>query len=214
MTRPDLSQELGCVPKHKQMNEIVFASHNQHKIEEIRAILGPDFVLKGLSDIGCYEVIPEPYDTLEENALAKARHVTDHHNMDCFADDTGLEVEALHGMPGVYSARYAGPEKDSIKNMQKLLKELQGSQNRRARFRTVIALVLQGSSYFFEGIVEGRIDHEAKGKQGFGYDPVFIPDGYTMSFAEMPAKEKNRISHRKRAMDKLINFLKGQLPAG
>ncbi len=192
------------------MNEIVFASHNQNKIDEIRAILGPDFSLRGLNDIHCTEEIPEPFETLEENALAKASHVAKYYGLDCFADDTGLEVDALGGMPGVYSARFAGPEKSSRDNMNKLLKELRHHQNRKARFRTVVALVMQGNHYFFEGIVNGEIATSPRGSEGFGYDPVFIPRGYVHTFAEMSADEKNSISHRKMAIEKLTGFLKEQ----
>ncbi len=185
----------------------VFASHNRHKIQEVTDILGPDFQLSGLSDIGCYEEIPEPYDTLEENAMAKARHVFTHYGKNCFADDTGLEVDALNGLPGVLSARYAGPGKNNRANVAKLLRELEGETNRKARFRTVVALILDGCEHLFEGIVNGRIIHEPRGDQGFGYDPVFIPDGYTVTFAEMDAAEKNRISHRYTAIAKLAVFL-------
>ncbi len=192
------------------MNEIVFASHNQNKIEEIRAILGPDFFVKGLTDINCTEEIPEPFATLEENALAKARYVEIHFGFDCFADDTGLEVDALGGLPGVYSARYAGSGKKSLDNIAKLLNELKHHTNRNARFRTVIALAMQRKHYFFEGVVNGIIAESPRGVEGFGYDPVFIPEGYSKSFAEMPASEKNKISHRKIAIDKLAGFLKQQ----
>ncbi len=193
------------------MHEIVFASNNQHKIKEIRAILGPDFLLKGLSAIGCTHDIPEPFETLEENALAKARYVADNYGFDCFADDTGLEVACLGGMPGVYSARYAGPEKESKKNVRKLLAELQNKPCRQARFRTVIALIWQGDHYFFEGVVTGEITTRLRGNEGFGYDPVFVPEGHDQTFAEMAADEKNTISHRKRAVEKLTGFLKKQL---
>ncbi len=195
------------------MREIVFASHNLHKIEEIRAIIGPDFVLKGLVDLDCHEDIPEPYETLEANALAKAGYVAEHYNVDCFADDTGLEVDALNGLPGVHSARYAGLEKDSGKNMQKLLDELRDTGDRKARFRTVIALVMGGIHYFFEGVAKGKITCKPSGRQGFGYDPVFMPEGYSKTFADMPAEEKNKISHRKRAIAKLAAFLQQHLPA-
>lgn len=187
---------------------LVFASHNLNKIQEVNDILGPGFRLSGLDDIGCFEEIPEPYDTLEENAMAKARHVFSHYGKNCFADDTGLEVDALNGQPGVVSARYAGPEKDSRANMDKLLHELSGETNRKARFRTVIALIMDGSEYFFEGIVNGMITLEARGSGGFGYDPVFIPDGYDQTFGELDAAIKNRISHRYAAIAKLAGFLK------
>lgn len=184
----------------------VFASHNRHKIEEVTDILGPGFELLGLDDIGCHDDIPEPYDTLEENAMAKARHVFTHYGKNCFADDTGLEVDVLGGLPGVLSARYAGPGKNSLANVEKLLRELEGKANRKARFRTVVALILNGREHLFEGIVNGTIIHEPRGQQGFGYDPVFIPDGYTVTFAEMAAAEKNRISHRYAAIAKLAAF--------
>lgn len=186
---------------------LVFASHNRHKKQEINDILGPAFRLTGLYDLGCYEEIAEPYDTLEENAMAKARHVFTHYGKNCFADDTGLEVEALHGQPGVMSARYAGPEKDSRANMNRLLRELAGKKNRKARFRTVIALVIDGKEYFFEGTVNGTISQEARGSKGFGYDPVFIPDGYEQTFGELDASVKNRISHRYAAIAKLADYL-------
>ncbi len=187
--------------------QLVFASHNLNKVEEIRDILGAGFDLTGLDELGCFEEIPEPYDTLEENALAKARFVYTLYGKNCFADDTGLEVEALNGEPGVRSARYAGPGKDSAANVEKLLLELFNQTNRKARFRTVIALVLNGREYLFEGIVTGTITKVPLGKKGFGYDPVFIPDGYKKTFAEMDAIEKNRISHRQAAIVKLSNFL-------
>jgi len=186
---------------------LYFASHNPHKINEIRAIIGPDLVVGGLADLGCDEDIPEPYGTLEENALAKAGFVAEKYQVDCFADDTGLEVDALGGLPGVHSARYAGPDKDSGKNMQKLLDELRDTNQRKARFRTVIALILNGRHYFFEGVAEGRIAYQPSGRQGFGYDPIFIPDGYHKTFADLSAGEKNKISHRKQAMARLAAFL-------
>ncbi|MBW6499652.1 MAG: non-canonical purine NTP diphosphatase [Bacteroidales bacterium] len=188
--------------------EIVFASNNTHKLHEIAAILGPAFKLKSLTDIGCHEDIPEPWPSLEENALAKARFVYERFGFNCFADDTGLEVEALDGKPGVLSARYAGPGKDSRDNMLKLLDELKGTDNRRARFRTVIALIMDGKEHLFEGIVEGHIIYAPQGTGGFGYDPVFVPVGYDQTFGELPADLKNTISHRYRAIDKLVRFLK------
>ncbi len=186
---------------------LVFASHNSNKAAEIRAILGSDFVLDDLNNIGCHEEIPEPYETLEENAMAKARHVFIHYEKNCFADDTGLEVEALNGRPGVQSARYAGPGKDSAANMQKLLEALSGKTNRKARFRTVIALILDGREHLFEGIVNGTITDNPMGKKGFGYDPIFIPEGYNKTFGELDAVIKNRISHRFAAIKKLADFL-------
>ncbi|MEE4176408.1 MAG: non-canonical purine NTP diphosphatase [Bacteroides sp.] len=187
--------------------KLVFASNNPHKLKEISEILGPDYPLVSLQDIGCFEDIPEPWPSLEENALAKARYVKTHYGLDCFADDTGLEVEALDGRPGVMSARYAGPGKNSRDNMLKLLEELKNETNRRARFRAVIALILDGQEYLFEGIVNGHITHSARGEGGFGYDPVFIPEGYAQTFAELSADIKNRVSHRFRAIEKLVHFL-------
>ncbi len=189
---------------------LIFASHNPHKVEEVRAILGIGVQLGSLGDIGCYDDIPEPYQSLEENALAKASFVAQRYGVHCFADDTGLEAEALAGLPGVLSARYAGPEKDNRANIRKLLQELSHSSNRQARFRTVIALVLDGRSYLFEGIVNGRITHEPRGRLGFGYDPVFVPEGYEQTFAEMAPTQKNSISHRYEALRALTEFLKGR----
>ncbi len=188
-------------------HQLVFASHNQHKIAEVRSIIGPDFILSGLDDIGCHTEIPEPYKTLEDNALAKARFVARHYACDCFADDTGLEVEALDGMPGVLSARYAGEAKDSQANIRKLLKELSVHRNRKARFRTVIALVMGDKEFLFEGAVHGIITDSPEGSSGFGYDPVFIPEGHNKTFSEMEMAEKNRISHRRMALSELSAFL-------
>ena len=187
--------------------KIVFATNNAHKLEEIRAILGKDFQVLGLGDIGCKEDIPETADTLEGNAEIKARYVKEHYGYDCFADDTGLEVEALVGALGVYSARYAGPGHDSAANVALLMKNLQKESNRAARFRTVIALVEGDKATLVDGIVKGRIIDELRGDNGFGYDPVFVPDGYDKTFAEMDSKEKNSISHRARATAKLKNIL-------
>lgn len=186
---------------------IVFATNNAHKLEEIRAILGEDFQVLGLSDIGCNEDIPETADTLEGNAEIKARYVKEHYGYDCFADDTGLEVDALGGAPGVYSARYAGPEHDSAANVALLLKNLEGKSDRAARFRTVIALVEGDKITLVDGVVEGRIIDELRGDNGFGYDPIFVPEGYDKTFAEMDSKEKNSISHRARATAGLKNIL-------
>lgn len=188
--------------------KLVFASNNPHKIREIRSILGPGFSVSGLADIGCTEDIPEPYKTLEENALAKARHVYRNYGLDCFSDDTGLEVEALGGLPGVLSARFAGPGKAGPDNIRKLLRMMEGKADRRARFRAVMALIIEGREYMFEGIVEGAITEEPAGAGGFGYDPVFVPDGHTLRFSEMPEAEKNLISHRYRALEQLVGFLK------
>lgn len=190
------------------IKSIVFATNNAHKLDEVRAILGNKIEVLSLKDIGCNEDIPETADTLEGNALLKARYVNEHYNVDCFADDTGLEVEALDGAPGVYSARYAGGEgHDSEANMQKLLTELEGQTNRKARFRTAIMLIINDKQHLFEGIVNGEIATSRKGTSGFGYDPVFIPEGYKESFAEMGNEEKNKISHRAVATEKLCRFL-------
>lgn len=196
--------------------KIVFATNNQHKLQEIREILGDQFEILSLADIGCHEDIPETGNTLEANAHQKAEYVFDHYHIDCFADDTGLEVDALGGAPGVHSARYAeGTDHNSEANMAKLLRELGDNNNRKARFRTVISLIqMEGGNpvcsreYQFEGVVEGRIDREKHGSEGFGYDPVFIPEGYDKSFAELGEEIKNQISHRARAVKKLAEWLK------
>ena len=188
--------------------KLVFATNNAHKLEEIRAILGDKLEILSLNDIDCHADIPETADTLEGNARLKAGYIYQNYGMDCFADDTGLEVEALGGAPGIYSARYAGGEgHDSEANMRKLLAALEGESNRKARFRTVIALILDGKEYLFEGIVNGRIIEEKKGSAGFGYDPIFVPDGYSQTFAELGDDIKNRISHRAMATHKLAEFL-------
>lgn len=188
--------------------EIVFATNNRHKLEEIQAMLGDEFKLLSLADIGCNEEIPEEQPTLEGNASQKAFFVYNKYNCDCFADDTGLEIEALDGEPGVFSARYAGEEKNSNANMDKVLSKLSKIKNRNARFRTVISLVLNGEETRFEGIVEGEILHEKRGTAGFGYDPIFRPLGFDKTFAEMDLAEKNKISHRGRAIQKLVAHLK------
>ena len=234
------------------MNKIVFATNNQHKLEEIRSILGDDFEVLSLSDIGCHEDIPETSDTLEGNAMQKAQYVFDKYGYDCFADDTGLEVDALGGEPGIYSARYAALDgddsisHDSEANMTKLLRKLEGIENRKARFRTVIALIThpqslpkggksdmisvnkgnqtslpsggieggynpsprEGQRVGFEGIVNGSIIRERRGGEGFGYDPIFQPEGYDKTFAELGSEIKNHISHRARAVEKLAHYLK------
>jgi len=187
--------------------ELLFATNNKHKIREISDLLDDRFKILGLSDVNITEDIPEDAETLTENALFKAKFVHDRTGMNVFADDTGLEVDALGGAPGVYSARYAGEGKSFDDNINKLLAEMQGAENRRARFRTVIALILDGTEYFFEGAVEGEIITERRGNGGFGYDPVFLADGYDRTFAEIPLSEKNKISHRARAMRKLLEFL-------
>ncbi len=186
---------------------IVFASNNPHKVQEIRAILGSSFQVSGLADIGFSGDIPEPYNTLEENALAKARHIYQNFRVSCFADDTGLEVEALNGLPGVKSARFAGEKKNSEANVAKLLSMLGDKTNRQARFRTVMALIIDGDEYLFEGTVEGHITKEPSGKEGFGYDPVFTPNGFSETFAEMSEEQKNRLSHRYDALQKMVAFL-------
>jgi XTP/dITP diphosphohydrolase len=187
--------------------KIVFATNNQHKLSEIRQILGGRVEVLSLNDIGCNVDIPETGSTLEENALQKAQYVYDHYHIDCFADDTGLEVDALNGAPGVYSARYAGDGHDSEANMTKLLNELGENNNRSARFRTVIALIQQGEVHEFEGIVNGEIIRERRGGEGFGYDPIFQPDGYDQTFAELGLDIKNQISHRARATRKFAEYL-------
>lgn len=196
--------------------KIVFATNNAHKLSEIKSILGSSIEIVSLSDIGCTVDIPETGKTLEENAHIKAAYVFEHYGLSCFADDTGLEVEALHGAPGVYSARYAGGAgHDSEANMRKLLDELSGEPHRNARFRTVISLLQVDENHpqkpiehQFEGIVTGHIATEKHGQEGFGYDPIFIPDGYNQSFAELGETIKNKISHRARAVEQLALFLK------
>lgn len=190
-----------------QDKTIVFATNNQHKLEEIRRIVGGKFRILSLKEIGCEEDIPETADTLEGNALMKARYVKEHYGYDCFADDTGLMVDALGGAPGVYSARYAGPAHDSSANMALLLSNLEGVADRSARFVTVIALILNGQEMLFDGTVEGEILTEAHGTAGFGYDPVFKPIESPVSFAEMDADAKNAISHRGRATARLMDYL-------
>lgn len=193
---------------------LIMATNNEHKLKEVRQILDyKDILIKGLEEVGCYDDIPETADTLEGNALLKARYMYSHYGVDCFADDTGLEVEALDGQPGVFTARFGqmngyGNSHDADANMQCLLDKLKGKENRKARFRTVIALVCEGKEYIFEGIVEGEILTEKSGLEGFGYDPIFSPEGKGISFAEMSAEEKNQISHRGRAVQKLIAWLK------
>ena len=194
------------------MKRIVFATNNQHKLDEIRQILGNDFQILSLADIGCHEEIPEDHDTLQENALQKAQYIVDHYHVSCFADDTGLEVDALGGEPGVHSSRYAeGTDHDSEANMDKLLQKLDGQENRNARFRTVIALIQKGEPEakvsLFQGTVYGVITKEKSGAEGFGYDPIFQPDGYDQTFAELGNDIKNNISHRAHAVSKLAEFL-------
>ena len=188
--------------------KIVFATNNKHKLEEIKDILGKDFEIVSLAEIGCHEDIPETGLTLEENGRQKSTYIVEHYNHDCFADDTGLEVDALNGEPGVHSARYAeGTDHDSEANMRKLLSKMSNVKERTARFRTVISLIINGVEYQFEGRVEGRIATEKHGTEGFGYDPIFIPEGYDKSFAELGEEVKNQISHRARAVKKLAEYL-------
>ena len=190
--------------------KLVFATNNKHKLEEMRAILGDKVELLSLAEVDCFDDIPETADTLEGNALIKARHIYGKYSIPCFADDTGLEVEALDGAPGVYSARYAGESNDAEANMNKLLHNLTGKSNRNAQFRTVIALIIEGEERLFEGIVRGTIAEERQGKEGFGYDPIFIPEGCNESFAQMAAAEKNSMSHRSRAAAALNEYLQSQ----
>ena len=187
--------------------ELVFATNNKHKVKEITDLLDDNFRILGLADLNITEDIPEDADTLSENALFKARYVHEKTGRNVFADDTGLEVAVLGGAPGVYSARYAGENKSFDDNIEKLLREMNGANDRSARFRTVIALILDGTEYLFEGTVEGEIIRERRGNGGFGYDPVFLASGYEQTFAEIPLSEKNKISHRARAMRQLIDFL-------
>jgi len=191
--------------------QLVFATNNQNKLNELQNLLGKEFELLSLSDINCKQEIPEDHDTLEENASQKAQFIYDKYEINCFADDTGLEIQSLNNEPGVYSARYAGEAKNSQANMRRVLEKLEGIENRKARFRTVISLFLKGKEYQFEGIVNGNILLAGKGKDGFGYDPIFQPSGYQESFAEMDMTEKNKISHRGMAVRKLVAFLQDHL---
>ena len=198
-----------CMTKNRDMTSFVFATHNKHKVAEVQAML-PDFVqIRSLTEIGCLDDIPETADTLQGNALQKARYVYERYRCDCFADDTGLEIDALQGRPGVFSARYAGEGCSFDDNVRKVLEEMKQVPlaQRTARFRTVVALIWEGNTWFFEGKVEGLMTLERHGLEGFGYDPIFLPDGYTQTFAEMDATEKNRISHRGRAIQALVSFL-------
>lgn len=187
--------------------ELVFATNNQHKLEELQALLGSKIRLLSLNDIGCSDEIPEEQPTLEGNASQKAFYVFNKFGFNCFADDTGLEIEALNGEPGVYSARYAGEEKNPQANMNKVLRLMEKINNRKARFRTVISLVVDGTEVQFEGVADGEILTEKQGDKGFGYDPLFKPAGFQKTFAEMNMTEKNSISHRGRAVEKLVNYL-------
>lgn len=188
--------------------KLVFATNNKHKLQEVRDIIGSGVDILSLADIDCTDDIPETADTLDGNALIKARYIFDKYGVNCFADDTGLEVEALGGAPGVYSARYAGDGHDSEANMNKLLENLTGENNRSAQFRTVIALIIDGEEKLFNGIVKGEITREKRGASGFGYDPIFVPEGYKESFAQMESSTKNSISHRYRATKQLSDYLK------
>lgn len=188
--------------------QLVFATHNKHKLEEVKQLLDESVELLSLTDIQCFDDIPETKQTLEENASDKARYVYEKYDYNCFADDTGLEVEALQMKPGVFSARYAGEQKNSDDNMNKLLLEMHKIKNRNARFRTVISLIVDGYEKRFEGIVNGTILENKYGEKGFGYDPVFQPKGYSQSFAQLPLGQKNKISHRGLAVKKLTDYLK------
>ena len=188
--------------------KIVFASNNSNKIKEVQALLPQSIQIVSLESIGCFEDIPETANTIQGNAILKADYVTQKYGFDCFADDTGLEVEALNGEPGVYSARYAGPQRNADDNIEKLLSNLVHKTNRKAQFKTVIALNLNGAQYLFTGIIKGEIISEKVGDQGFGYDPVFRPDGYGETFAEFSLDQKGKISHRGLAVKQLIDFLK------
>ncbi|MCF6353271.1 MAG: non-canonical purine NTP diphosphatase [Cyclobacteriaceae bacterium] len=188
--------------------QLCFATNNPHKLQELQQLVGNQIEIKSLQDIGCFVDIPETGTTLQANSLEKALYVKNNFNINCFADDTGLEVDALNGAPGVYSARYAGEPANSINNMKLLLENLAGEKNRKARFRTVITLLLKEKSpLFFEGIINGRITTQTSGNRGFGYDPIFIPNGFSCTFAEMTPEEKNSVSHRAKAVEKLVNYL-------
>lgn len=188
-------------------HQLIFATNNKHKLDEVARLEGLNFTILGLDDLGFSGDIPEDFETLEENAMQKARFIRERFNMDCFADDTGLEIDALNGRPGVFSARYAGPQCNPMDNMNKVLSEMLNQTNHAARFRTVIALIMDGKSYLFEGIMEGVIINEKRGQHGFGYDPIFQPKGYDLTFAEMDQPTKNSISHRAKATARLIEFL-------
>lgn len=191
------------------MKKLVFATNNQHKTEEIRFALSGQYEVLNLEDIGCFTDIPETANTFEGNATLKSSYVVQHYNLDCFADDSGLEIEALNNEPGVYSARYSG-SRDSLENINLVLAKLEGKTNRKARFKTVISLMHNGKNHLFEGIINGTIRTELSGAKGFGYDPIFQPDGYDVTFAEMDMADKNKISHRALAIEKMMVFLKEQ----
>ncbi|WP_321478825.1 non-canonical purine NTP diphosphatase [uncultured Bacteroides sp.] len=188
-------------------NKLVFATNNIHKIEEVSSILNDKIELLSLKDIHCNVDIPETANTFEGNALLKAEYIYDNYQLNCFGDDSGLEIEALNNEPGVYSARYAGEDKNSLANMQKVLSVMEGEKNRKAQFRTVISLILNGKKYFFEGTIKGEIITKERGESGFGYDPIFVPEGYNKTFAELGNEVKNKISHRAQAVDKLCKFI-------
>ena len=190
---------------------LIFATSNSNKLKEIKNLLPKEICINDLNSLNFFEEIPENENSIEKNAEFKANFIHSKYNINVFADDTGLEVRVLNGEPGVYSARYAGEDCDSNKNMEKLLKKLINKKNRKARFKTIIALVLNNKLHHFEGIVNGTIAHSKKGDKGFGYDPIFVPEGYKKSFAELSLNEKNEISHRSIAVKKLINFIKNQL---
>jgi XTP/dITP diphosphohydrolase len=192
------------------MHKLIFATNNAHKLQEIKEILKDNFEILGLKEYGVNEDIPETGKDLSENATLKSKYIYDRFKVDVFSDDTGLEIEALDNRPGVYSARYAGEDGNSEANIKKVLSELKDKSNRKARFRTVISLIMDGKEFQFEGKVEGKISTEKHGEDGFGYDPVFVPEDYDITFAEMSSMEKNKISHRGRAMAKLVEFLKHQ----
>lgn len=189
------------------MTTLVFATNNKHKLEEVQALMGDKFQLKTLEEVGCFEDIPETGNTFEANASQKSRFIYEKFGLSCFSDDSGLEVDALNGEPGVFSARYSG-SRDSETNLQLVLDKLQGKAERSARFRCVISLILNGQEYFFDGSVEGEITKERSGNAGFGYDPIFRPNGFDVTFADMNSGEKNSISHRGKAIEQLVNFLK------
>lgn len=191
-------------------HQLVFATNNRHKLDEVADKIGDKFKLLTLNDIGCTDDIEENGTTFHANASIKSHHIFNKYRLDCFGDDSGLEIEALNEEPGVYSARYAGEHGNHPANIKKVLDNLQGIENRRSRFITVISLIWNGEEYFFEGTVEGTIRNELSGSEGFGYDPIFQPEGYDVTFAEMTMEEKNRISHRAKAMEKLMAFLKEQ----
>ena len=193
------------------VKQLVFATNNKHKLQELREIVGGEFEILSLADIGCVEDIVEDGNTFKDNALIKARYVKDHYGYDCFADDSGLEIDALDGAPGVYSARFAGEDCDSRRNIEKVLILMGDCMNRKARFVTVFALILNNKIHFFEGEVQGTILKECRGDDGFGYDPIFLPEGSTLTFAEMSHEAKNSISHRGKATAKLVEFLKSML---